>query len=143
MRVTTVASVRSKIIFSKKIDYSSYYEVYSIATTSFTPPHTLTIPQLYSISTTTCETQQLTRTEHLPKTRASLNESRYFTSHSIDTFSFTSRYALDIPPPHFISATSNETQQSTRTDLLPHRRFLSLLDLLPHRRFLSLHRPHR
>ena len=69
MRVTTVASVTEQHDFSKKINESSNYELYSIATTSFVPPHTITTPQLHAISIKTCKTQQLTRTEHLPKTR--------------------------------------------------------------------------
>jgi len=37
----------------RKINESSYYELYSIDKLSLTPPHTLTIPQLHAISTKT------------------------------------------------------------------------------------------
>ena len=51
--VTTVASVTEQNkIKSEKIYECSYYEVYSISTTSFVPPHALRTPQLHSISTT-------------------------------------------------------------------------------------------
>jgi len=56
MRVTTVASdgqLPKKLI---SIDENSYYEPYSIATTSLTPPHTLTIPLPHSITTKNCKT---------------------------------------------------------------------------------------
>ena len=57
MRMMTVVSVTEKNIFSKiKYDEISYYELYSIATSSFTPSHTLMVPLLHSISTKTCET---------------------------------------------------------------------------------------
>ena len=72
MRVTTVASVMGAItILIPKINEINYYELYSIATSSFTPPHTLTIPLLHSISTTINKTQQLTHTKHLPETTTS------------------------------------------------------------------------
>ena len=67
MRVTTVAIVTSIYEISKSLDEISYYEVYSIATSSFTPPHALAIYFLQAISITSNETQQKTRTEHLPK----------------------------------------------------------------------------
>jgi len=44
------------MIFLKKIDEISYYELYSIATTSFSPPYATTIPQILSISTISNET---------------------------------------------------------------------------------------
>jgi len=47
-------------------DESSYYELYSIATPSFIPPHTLTIHRLYPTVIISNETQQPTRKEHLP-----------------------------------------------------------------------------
>jgi len=45
-----------KKIKNPKLDEIIGYELYSIATTSFTPPHTLTINLLHSISTTRNET---------------------------------------------------------------------------------------
>jgi len=69
MRVTTVASVTEQNDFCEKINESSYYELYSIATTSLTPPHAPTITVLQYISIISNETQQPTRTEHLPETR--------------------------------------------------------------------------
>ena len=53
------------------LNKSRCYEVNSIATTSFAPSYTLAISLLYIIPTTTCETQQPTRTKHLPKTHLS------------------------------------------------------------------------
>jgi len=55
------------MIFLEKINENIYYELYSITTSSSTPPHTLTIAVLHSISTKSNKTQQLTRKEHLPK----------------------------------------------------------------------------
>ena len=50
MQATTVASVTEKSIVNSLLVEISCYEVYSIATASFTPPHALTIPVLRSIS---------------------------------------------------------------------------------------------
>ena len=47
MGVTTVTSVTEQHVFS--INESSYYELYSIATPSFTLPYTLTIYLLHFI----------------------------------------------------------------------------------------------
>jgi len=127
MRVTIVASVTEQNKKNPKIDEISYYELYSIATTSFTPPQTLTFFQLHSITTKTCKTQQQTCTEHLPKNCDSLFTSSYYTPHSISTSSFTPRYALDIPSPHSIATSSNKTQQLMRTKHFPRRPILSLL----------------
>jgi len=57
MRQMTVEAIRSKIISYIFPDESSYYELDSIDTVPFTPPHTPTIPLLHSISTTSTETQ--------------------------------------------------------------------------------------
>ena len=109
MRMTTVISLTEQMIFFQKIiNEISYYEVYSIATSSLTPPYTLKTPQLHATSTKTCETPQPTRTEHLPETTIDTNS--YYTPNSTATSSFTPRYALVIPYPHFISITNFETQ---------------------------------
>ena len=124
MRVTTVDGVTTQNGFSEKnIDESSYYEVYSIATSSFTIPRTITIPLIHSISTASNKTQNPTLTDHLPETTTSLDASSYYTPHSSTTSSFTPRYALAISPPHSKSTTGNEMQQPMRTHLLPHHRF--------------------
>ena len=46
---------------------SSNYKSHSLATSSFFPGYALTIPFTHSIATTSNETQQPTRTEHLPE----------------------------------------------------------------------------
>ena len=112
------------IFLRKKIDESSYYELYSIASSSFTPPYTLTIPMIHLISTKTCETHQPIRTEHLPKRRLSfLNTSSYYAPHSTDTSSFNPGYALLIPSSHFRATTSNKSQQLTHLGDLPSTSF--------------------
>jgi len=68
MRVTTVAGVRRQNKNKIKNCDAATTNLFDIVTSSFTPPYTLTIPLLPSITTTTCETQYPTRTEHLPKT---------------------------------------------------------------------------
>jgi len=57
MRVTTVDSVAEQNTNKIRKIEISYYKVYSIDTTSFTPPHTLTIPLLLVTSTTSNKTQ--------------------------------------------------------------------------------------
>ena len=55
--VTTVASVTEQNDFFRKNNHeSSYYKLYSIAITSFTPPYTLTINFVHPITTKTCKT---------------------------------------------------------------------------------------
>ena len=109
MRVTTVASVTEQNnVFRKKIE-NSYYKLYSIATPSSTPPYTIKIPLLHPASTITYETQQPTRTEHLPKNET-FDKNSHYKPYSIATSSFTPRYALVIPFPHFIATKSIETQ---------------------------------
>ena len=67
MQIRTVAIVTErKMIFFPKHEFS-YYEPYSISTTSLTPKHPLTVRIKLSISIKTCETQQPTRTENLPQ----------------------------------------------------------------------------
>ena len=69
-RVTTVASVTEQNNdFPPNFDENSYYELYSIATTSLIPPYTLTIHKLHFLSIASNKTQKLTRTEHSRKRR--------------------------------------------------------------------------
>ena len=69
MRVTTVESGRSNNEIPEIFRRKSYYELYSIATPSFTSPHNLTVLLRHDIATTSKETQKMTRTEHLPERR--------------------------------------------------------------------------
>ena len=48
---------------------NSYYELYLIVTSSFTPRNALTIPSPHFTSTTSNKTLQPTRTEHFPRHR--------------------------------------------------------------------------
>jgi len=74
------------MIFSEKNDENSYYEVYSIATPSFAPPNTLTIPLLYSIK------QKLVKfsSRRVRSTSPKLTDaSSYYAPHSIATIANT------------------------------------------------------
>jgi len=122
MRETTVASVTEQtIFFLKKLTKTAATNPIR-ATTSFTPPYAITIPLLHYRSTTTYKTQQPTGTDHLLKRRLHRRK-QILRILSIATSSFAPRYALAIPPSHFISTTSNKTQQLTRTELLPNAEF--------------------
>jgi len=85
MRLTTVASVMEQIKINSVFDEISCYEVYSIDSTILTPLHTLTIPMIHSISTTSNEMQQQTCKKHLPKQR-DLPEQKQLLHASIDRY---------------------------------------------------------
>ena len=84
--------------------------------------------QLHSTSTAINETQQLTRTEHLPKT-TSPDSNSYYTPHSIATTPFAPRYALVIKSPPSISTTNvnttAETYKPPPSDATKHNDFLA------------------
>jgi len=77
----TVASVMTNMIFPKMIfDEIIHYELYSNATPSFIPPHTITISALHFISTKNDKNQQPTHTETPSKTKTSLDASKLYTN---------------------------------------------------------------
>jgi len=101
-----------------EIDESNYYELYSVDTAIFTPPHTITIHLIYSVSTKNFKTQQPTCTEHLPEQQPS--------QQLLLLRTLFDRYVLihptthcPIPLLHSISTKNFKTQQPTCIEHLP------------------------
>ena len=84
MRITTVASVTERKDFFPENHESSCYELYSIVTSSFTPPHTPTIPQLHFTSTKNLR-NAVADAYGAPAQKSDLHKSSYYTPHSIAT----------------------------------------------------------
>ena len=118
MRVTTVASVTEQYNQRNQLLQSLFDRYIVIHPT--THPHDPSAALHINVNFKNAISDVY---EAPPQTRTSLDENSYYEPYSIDTSSFSPRYALIIPSPYSIATKNDKAQHQTRTDLLPPRQF--------------------